>query len=326
MLQAYISLGFEVLIKNRLRTAALLSGIRKHSGLYHFDITDAQIKRIIASTILSSLTNNWFSTLAGCKTGTDALQKAIYLGALTPILDGLTDDFGFCHAEIFERKEGQRIPASNQIQLAHYLYDQVMKDQDEVFSRYFNEVIHAQDISLKQLQKSKLPFEELHDISRAKGGYSTLLYRAVLRRQLISGEKEAIYLLGGILQLTNDAFDVYKDYKAGQQTLFTNTEDVGKLRVLYVELIHEMFAKFLALEYTSENKRQALLKIAIILSRGIVCLDQLMACQKRTGDKFMLGQYARADLICDMEKLSNIIKSVKIFNSLKEMIDKEILL
>lgn len=54
-----------------------------------------------------------------------------------------------------------------------------------------------------------------------------MLYRSVLGTPLISGEEDAIYLLGSILQLANDMFDVYKDFKNGQQTVFTNTEDVG---------------------------------------------------------------------------------------------------
>lgn len=321
MLTIYINLTFEVFIINKLRTATFLSDLRKQPGLDDFELTSEQIRRIKLSTTLSCLTNNWFSGLTGCRKGKDAIQKALYLGALTPLLDDLTDDLAFSHVEMFERMKDQQESVSSQIRLAGYLYDRVMKDQDKRFRAYFKEVMKAQDESLKQLHKDKLSFEELYKISCAKGGYSTLLYRSVLGTPLIRGEEEAIYLLGGILQLTNDMFDVYKDYKNGQQTVFTNTEDVEKLKALYVELINEMCVKFLALKYPFENIRQTLLKIFVILSRGMVCIDQLIACQKRTDNIFLLEQYSRVDLICDMEKVANIKKSIRICYSWKRRIE-----
>jgi len=320
MLQAYLSLGFEVFLKNKLRTMAFLSDLQKKFGI---SLTNEQIRRINFYTIQSSLTNNWFSTLTGHKPGKEVLQNALHLGAITPIADSLMDDFGFHHTEIFEQLKTKDPSPSNHVRLAGHLYEQIIRSQDEVSARYFKEVVRLQDLSLKQLQKDKLSFEELYEISYAKGGYSTLLYRSVLGTPLISGEEEAIYHLGGILQLTNDMFDVYKDYKNGQQTLFTNSEDIGKLRSMYVELIEEMYARFLALKYPTKNIKQALSRIFIVLSRGMVCINQLVECQKRTDNIFRIDQYERTELICDMEKVLNIIKSIIICNSLRKLIERQ---
>lgn len=87
---------------------------------------------------------------------------------------------------------------------------------------------------------------------------------------------------------------------------------------MYVELINEMCVKFLALAYPFKNIRQTQLKIFVILSRGMVCIDQLIACQKSTDNIFLLERYNRVDLICDMEKVVNIKKSIRICYSWEE--------
>ncbi len=139
MLAIYINLAFEVFIINKLRTVSFRIDLQKQSGLHDFELTSEQIRRIRLSTTLSCLTNNWFSELTGCRKGKDVIQKALYLGALTPLLDDLTDDLALSHVEMFERMKNQQESVSSQIRLAGYLYDRVMKDQDKRFGAYFNE-------------------------------------------------------------------------------------------------------------------------------------------------------------------------------------------
>jgi hypothetical protein len=317
MLTIYIKLGIEIFLINKLRTTKFIKQLNKQSKIHHFSFTKDQIIRIRQYTIQSSLTNSWFSSLTGYKIGKNEIQKGLYIGALTPVVDDLTDDFGLNYAEIIKRLKTQDDSTSGHVRLADYLYKKVSENAETVFLKYFKKAMEAQDASLKQFQKNRLSYEELYKITFDKGGYFTLLYRSVLKKDLIKDEEEAIYLLGGILQLTNDMFDLYKDYKNGQQTLFTNTNDIEKLRDLYLQSIDEMIAKFLELDYPSPQKKEALLKIFTVLSRGSICIDQLLNCQKKTGNVFKPEKYTRADLICDMEKVSNIIRSIKIGNSLK---------
>lgn len=314
----YIKLGIEVFLINKLRTNKFIKELNKQSKIHHFSFDKDQISRIRYYTIQSSLTNSWFSSLTGYKIDNDEIQKGLYLGALTPMMDDLTDDFGLNYAEIVKRLNMQNDSASDSINFAGYLFKTVSEKADNTFLKYFAKAMKAQDDSLKQFQKNRLSFEELYKITFDKGGYFTLLYRSVLKKDIIKGEEEAIYLLGGILQLTNDMFDVYKDYENGQQTLFTNTHDIEKLRDLYLHLIDDMIVKFWELEYPFRQKKEALLKIFTVLSRGIVCMNQLLNCQRKTDNIFELEKYTRADLICDMEKVSNIIKSIKIGYSLKK--------
>jgi len=43
----------------------------------------------------------------------------------------------------------------------------------------------------------------------------------------------------------------------------------------------------------------------------MVCSEQLLRCQKPGENKFNLEGLSRKELICDMEKISNIIKAIK---------------
>lgn len=320
MFTTFIRLATEIFLINKLQTAKFIREFRKQSKIHHFSFDKDQINRIRYYTVQSSLTNNWFSSLTGYKIGRDEIQKGLYLGALTPIVDDLTDDFRFDYAEIIKQIKIPEDSSSGSVRLAGYLYRKVSEKADIVFLKYFTKAMEAQDASLRQFQKNRLSFEELYKITFDKGGYFTLLYRSVLKKDLVKGEEEAIYCLGGILQLTNDMFDVYKDYKKGQQTLFTNTNDIEQLRDFYMRSINDMIIKFLELDYPFRQKKEALLKIFTVLSRGIVCMNQLLNCQRKTDNIFEPGKYTRVDLICDMEKVSNIIKSIKIGYSLKRQL------
>jgi hypothetical protein len=320
MLSAYISLGTEVFFTNKLQVSSFLSKLVRQVKAQHVHLEESELERIRYYTVQSSITNNWFSSLTGHQMTRNEKQRALYLGALTPVLDSLTDDTGYTYAAMIEQFNNNQTSAPGNIPLACYLYKQLASLASPTFDAYFNKVMQAQDVSLKQFQNDRLTFDELYAISVAKGGYSTLLYRSVIEQEFIAGEEDAIYLLGGILQLTNDMFDVYKDYKNKQQTLFTNAGDMKELKNLYWQKIQEMTGKFLTLQYPFKNKRAALLKIMIILSRGIVCINQLLECQRKTDNVFSIQKYSREALICDMEKIGNIMKSISITNSLKKMV------
>jgi hypothetical protein len=46
-----------------------------------------------------------------------------------------------------------------------------------------------------------------------------------------------LYKLGGVLQLSNDIFDVYKDSKDDIYTLVTTAKKISELRKLFLSLL-----------------------------------------------------------------------------------------
>ncbi|MFZ1370931.1 MAG: hypothetical protein WAR78_11145, partial [Ferruginibacter sp.] len=73
-------------------------------------------------------------------------------------------------------------------------------------------VFHAQLLS-KQQDVPGLSNEVIKDITISKGAESLLYYRTAFENPMRKGEEKMLYCLGGLMQLSNDIFDVYKDHK-----------------------------------------------------------------------------------------------------------------
>ena len=74
-------------------------------------------------------------------------------------------------------------------------------------------VFQAQLLS-KQQDVPGLSTEMIKDITIRKGAESLLYYRTAFNHPPRNGEEKMLYCLGGLMQLSNDIFDVYKDYKS----------------------------------------------------------------------------------------------------------------
>ncbi|MEY2925429.1 MAG: hypothetical protein RLZZ337_1979, partial [Bacteroidota bacterium] len=178
--------------------------------------------------------------------------------------------------------------------------------------------------SILQRSANTLSQSELKNITYDKGGSSTYLYRTILFNSLIINEKDAIYSLGYVLQLINDMFDLHKDYHSKQQSLFTTNNDIDVPIAAYNSAIDDFILKFGKLSYPKEFKMQFFNLIAIILGRGHVCRDMLLNLAKSSKKKD-LREMDRHLLICDMEKATNIYKSINLSYKLGKRFNAEIL-
>ncbi len=311
-IQAYLYLGKVVFINNKKNTAAFTESLRSKG----FQIDEQLEKDILKYTVQSSLTNAWFTTLTNTKISDKQKELALFLGAITPVSDNLTDQYELEYKDVWHAVQNINEDSPNLYKLARHLYDGMTALANPVFMHFINKTMEAQDESLLQLKTETLSTEKLQQITFDKGGYSTLLYRSMLDKNFVAGEEETIYLLGSILQLTNDAFDVYKDYTNKQQTLFTNTKDITPLREMYMQKVSTFIAAFRALDYSKKNIEKTLHQVMTVISRGVLSINQLLSAQQTTNNIFKIEKYERRQLICDMEKPGNIWASVKITNKL----------
>lgn len=172
-------------------------------------------------------------------------------------------------------------------------------------------VFHAQLLS-KQQDVPGLSYELLKDITIRKGAESLLYYRTAFEHPLKPGEEKMLYCLGGLMQLSNDIFDVYKDYKNGVTTLITSAKKISELRIYYSTVLQMGVRDALRLGYHKKNVRRFSGLISIgIFSRCYVCMNQLEKLEKRTGGVFDLKAYTRKELICDMDTVTNKWKSLR---------------
>ncbi len=304
---AFVKLAWIILYQNKKNTSRLFAELNNVLKKHGFTLTATQKKRIAFYTAQSVITNHWFSQLRGYKPSKLEIKHALYLGAFTPIADDLMDGQNITFQELATQQDGATADAV----LFDYLYAKLapIMAENALFKSYFEKAHLAQNQSLKQLQKAPLSLEQLKEISYNKGGYYTLLYRAVLLNPLLPHEEEAIYHLGAIMQLLNDLFDLHKDYHNHVQTLVTNTRNIKYIREQEVALRNQFLLHFKQLSYAEKNKKRALAAIMAIVTRGNVALDDYEKIQGEN-PHIDVAAYPRKTLIVDMELPKNVWRNL----------------
>ncbi|HLP04370.1 MAG TPA: hypothetical protein VK152_02975, partial [Paludibacter sp.] len=124
------------------------------------------------------------------------------------------------------------------------------------------------------------------------------------------------YQLGGLGQLENDLFDIYKDRKEGIQTLATRATHIGELKTHYIATHNKVISLIQQTSYPASGRKKFARIVTLLTSRGLVCLDQFQCAQQSSGGIFNPAAYNREQLVCDMGKPTNILRSVHHFAKL----------
>ena len=239
-------------------------------------------------------------------------------GAMT----GLGDDFfdkqsttdGIIKLLVEKPEEVIGNNAAERLFLKFYLKSLQYAHNPAMTLQYLLRVFKAQVESRKQGIPGLLSKNEIEQITIDKGATSVLFYRTVLLNPLNKAEEEALYQMGGLMQLGNDIFDVYKDCLKKIDTPVTTAKNVQAVRELFQSQMEKSFALFYSTGYTRKNINRFLRLISMSLcSRCFVCLDQLEKKEKETNHVFTPHLYERKDLVCDMQKTANKWKTISRF-------------
>lgn len=170
--------------------------------------------------------------------------------------------------------------------------------------------VHAAQMASRLQTDNTLSQEAIQQITFDKGGYSVVFYMSVFQQQMPRADLKLFYNAGALLQLENDIFDVYKDSVAGVQTLVTRASHIKPLRVLYTEMWEKVKSLVFATGYEKEAKAAFLSMVGAIVSRGFVCLSMLEQREKENNNIFQPSAFSRKQLICDMEKPVNLLRTM----------------
>lgn len=268
-------------------------------------------KRIYYHGMLGSITNEWFTTLRGYGQNRREARAGFYLGAATAVYDDLFDHLDFTMDESLEDLAKGRYKYDTITErLSKFFYDTILDNLTDPkgFNEYLKKVGLYQEES-KQQATEQLSEAELRRITFEKGGFSLALSRSILDHPYRANEADAVYKLGRLIQLTDDVFDIRRDHLSKVDTLATITTDIRLVQAEYKSLIEESFRDFQQLGYPPAKVRRFLMQVMIIVSRGLVCLDQMVKVQQKHGDTFQIEKYSRAELVCDMERPINLLRS-----------------
>lgn len=240
-------------------------------------------------------------------------ESATLTGIITPLIDDFTDERTLDDEQLealTSHPENYR-PAGTEEKIVQTILCKLINEvpSPEGFLYALNRTIKAQHLSARQMAEDVTEKELLY-ITLEKGAWSHIFFHYLLD-EIPAGETIAVIgKMGGMLQMSNDIFDVYKDYREGIKTIPNTCADFEKLETYYTKECREFCIMARQLPYRKKDVEFFITFIAFVMARGIVALRMLQRLQKRTGGGALpIDKLDRKQLICDMEKPVNALKT-----------------
>ncbi len=235
-------------------------------------------------------------------------------GIITGLFDDFFDDLRLPEAQIItmvENTEAITPHTSNEkLFLDFYLTALKKATHPDLIKKQLLKVHKAQVASVEQ-EDPNINKERIWEITKLKGGDSVLFYRTAFDNLPANGEEEALFQLGSLMQLENDIFDIYKDNQSNIFTIPTTISKIHNLRTLYGEQINHFVKLCYLMDYPKKQVEQFLDCVMPVLNRGFVCLDTYQKLENTNNGVFDVASFTRKQLICDMEKPGNFLRTIK---------------
>jgi hypothetical protein len=171
-------------------------------------------------------------------------------------------------------------------------------------------VHQAQKDSLQQIN-TQIDKNALLDITLRKGGYSLLMCKQYIDLPNSKELDQCWYYLGGVIQITNDLFDIYKDLQEGIQTIPNTTKNLNDIEIVYNQLVHNFIQSLHQLPFEKSKIDILKIKLSPIPAFGYIAIQNLSNIQGQQNTLPDLNKIPRKDLIIDMEKTVNRIKLIQ---------------
>jgi hypothetical protein len=294
------------------KTAQLLKNIEtKFNGRFS-PTTFKKIKKF--QGIQQYIINDSFAKLENRYTNTIERENNKLYFILASLYDDLMDENIVSQAvlnEMFLNPAHAKTESFNEEVLinTHLKLLNLVQDK-EAYQKVLNNIHQAQIDSLEQL-KNDILLERILSITERKGGYSLLMCRHYIQMSANEAIDNCWYQLGGMIQMTNDLYDIYKDTMAGINTFANTQNEFEKIRDQYVSQVHNYKLSIEKLAFDDSKKLKFQIKLSLIPALGYVALENLKQLQGKADNLKPFKDYARKDLIVDMEKVKNIIKLIK---------------
>jgi len=280
----------------------------KFDGKFDQKTLEKVVKRY---SIQQHFINDSFSSLYGRNNNANEKERNLLYFIMVSVYDDFFDDKTltleqidsiFYHPEAFA-------PQTFFEKVFIYTHTRLLNDVADK-AQYFKdfEGLHiAQKDSLEQFNPL-VSEEALLSITTRKGGYCLLMCRHYLDTPYLPEADATWYALGGVIQLTNDLYDIYKDMQEGIITLAIRAKQHEAIYALYhkhAEALNESIRK---LPVTNSHKSDLSIILNVIAAFGYVALDNLARLQGNNASLPAFESLARKELIIDMEKNSNRCK------------------
>ncbi len=257
---------------------------------------------------------NSFTKLHGRLNTEKEVERNILFFLMSVLYDEIIDEHLMDEEtlnELFNQPELAN-PANFNEQVLVYIHQKLLNEVTDKQS-YWNalqKTHQAQKDSNKQFDDNT-SIEEIIDITKRKGGYTLLMCRHYLNDSSNDLIDQCWYKLGGLIQMTNDLFDTYKDTVNGINTFATKLKNIESIAAIYNEQQTALNENIKRLPFDEKKKIEFAINMSIIPAFGHIALSQLKQLQSNSKDLPNFKNVKRKSLIIDMEKNINIIRLIR---------------
>ncbi len=239
------------------------------------------------------------SNLEGYQISYSERSRLVLLGAFASIYDNFIDitRANIAKLKILVKNPNYYIPINIKEETGHEALKLLLKYYNGNIKRIFPSVFktHLMQIQSKKQRNEDIEYEELKKIIYAKGGYTALLCRNMIDKPISKIDYHMWYQYGVFLQLSDDIFDMKKDFDEGIKTLANTSEKISEINDLLdkeflacIKLVHQTI-------YSMDNKKEFIYRIALfyIIVKGL--LHQIKRKTRRLNYTINLNKLKRKD-------------------------------
>lgn len=273
-------------------------------------------KKVVKShSVYLPIVNDAFTLLHGRKTNEEEQFRSIQYFICSSLFDNFWDDKTHTPEQIEAITFSPLQYTANTFDEKTFLHAHTfllaqMLDTTAYLQVLRNE-FNAQKASMQQFNKD-ISNQTIQHITFEKGGNAVLMCRHYLDVQPTNSEEECWYLLGTMIQLSNDLFDIYKDLQQNIQTLPTRCTNAYEMETFFLAQVNKMKQNIAGLPYNQQQKFAFSLSMAAAYCLGLTAIEQLKKLQNNQPKLPNFTDLPRKVLIVDMEKTATIWQWIKL--------------
>lgn len=268
----------------------------------------------IAHGIFQPMVVEPFCRLQGKQASSNHVLRQIHYFCCSSLFDDLIDTSSLTEPQLHHLMFGAGAQAHDPFEvrvLVHFhesLRDFVRRK--DAYKQVTTDLFQAQ-IKSRYQQDPHLDRSELEAITFTKGGLSTLLCAFYMDEDPSEPAFTCWRIIGRVIQLIDDMFDLEQDLMEGSQTLVTRMLRVEELETVFLEQVTAMKRAISQLPVSSARKQRFSLSMAGIYAFGMVGLNHFSRLQGTHETLPSWNSLGHADFVIDMEKPANIWRWIR---------------
>ena len=302
--------------------------VEKHCKMLGYELSASEKKKVLfyypMYTVLACA--QMYLTLKGRNITKDERKRLTIVGAMATLCDDLIDENNFTREKVFnllsnnfneealDTKANLLVALNKELQKFYTLSPQYLQQLKMALQR--------QAASVKQSDPN-ISLEEVVGICREKNGHTSLMFASLLNEKWSREELKFIYQSAIVGQLTNDSFDIYFDTQKGISTYFNRAPSIKNVRDFFLDECLRLHEKVFACDIPLKNKFGAIQRMSILHAFTLTALDHLQEAENKFGAPVDWKYVPRKEMVTDMAKNKNRIKTVRYMKWLSKLLPNE---